>query len=125
MALAQFLENHPAVKKVNYPGLETHPQHALAKKWFRGFGGMISFEINGGLDDVTHFLNNLNIPLLAPSLGGVETLVVLPAVSSHASLLKAEREKIGITDSLVRVSVGIESIEELIADFKQALEKVL
>lgn len=125
MALARFLENHPAVKKVNYPGLESHPQHALAKKWFRGFGGMISFEIKGEMDDVTDFLNNLNIPLLAPSLGGVETLVVLPAVSSHASLTKAEREKIGISDTLVRVSVGIESAEELIADFKQALEKIL
>ena len=125
LALAQFLENHPTVKKVNYPGLESHPQYQLAKKWFRGFGGMISFEINGGMDDVIHFLNNLDIPLLAPSLGGVETLVVLPAVSSHASLSKAEREKIGIPDTLVRVSVGIESTEELIADFKQALETIL
>jgi len=114
--VANYLESHPKVKKVNYPGLKSHPQHELAKKQMSGFGGMISFEIKGKLKEAKKFLENLKIFSLAESLGGVESLIEHPALMTHASVAKEEREKIGITDSLIRVSVGIENADDLIGD---------
>ena len=121
LALARALEKHPAVARVNYPGLESHPAHARARELFRGFGGMLSFEHKGGVEAADAFTHRLTLPLVAPSLGGVETLVTRPALTSHAGLPPEERRAIGIADELVRVSVGIEAAEDLIADFEQAL----
>lgn len=121
LALAEFLEGHSSVKKVNYPGLKSHPGHEIAKNQMAAFGGMLSFEINGTLDQVLKFMNSLNLASLAPTLGNVDTILLHPATSSHLKVDKAQREKVGITDGLVRVSVGIESIEDLIRDFDQAL----
>src|SRR3989338_5667921 len=114
--IANYLESHPKVKKVNYPGINSHPQHELAKKQMSGFGGMISFEVKGELKEAKKFLENLKIFSLAESLGGVESLIEHPALMTHASVAKEEREKIGITDSLIRVSVGIENADDLIGD---------
>ena len=121
--LAEFLEKHPAVDKVIYPGLASHPQHALAKKQMNDFGGMISFYLKGDADTTNKFLSNLNYFMLAESLGGVESLIEIPAVMTHASLTPQARETLGITDTLIRLSVGIEDIEDLQSDIKQALEK--
>ena len=121
-AIAGFLEKHSKIRKVHYPGLENHPQHGLAKKQMKGFGGMLSFEIEGGLQEAKSFLENLRIFSLAESLGGVESLIEHPALMTHASLPRDVREKTGITDSLVRVSAGIEDVEDLKEDLKQALE---
>ena len=120
MALARFLAGHPKVRKVNYPGLETDLGHATARKLFRGFGGMLSFYTHTP-EQATRLLERLTIPLHAASLGSVESLVVRPSRSSHLGLSVEERERLGVTDELVRVSVGIESAEELIADFEHAL----
>ncbi len=122
MALASFLERHPAVRKVNYPGLESHPGHAIARKLFDGYGGMLSFEIDGGVEVAERFMVKTKLPVIAPSLGGVETLLTRPAITSHSGLTLAERRRVGISDTLIRVSVGIEHREELIADIQQALE---
>ena len=119
--LAEALAKHPAVKRVHYPGLTTHPGHARARELFQGFGGMLSFELEGGLPAAEAFLGKVTIPLVAPSLGGVETLVIRPAASSHAGMGAEERARLGITDGLVRVSVGIEAPDDLIADFEHAL----
>ncbi len=119
--LARFLESHDAVAKVNYPGLESHPQHAWAKEWFDGFSGMLSFELGGGLPAAERLFERLRIPLKAPSLGGVESLVTRPAITSHAGMSAEDRHALGITDGLVRVSVGIEDPQELVEDFEQAL----
>ncbi len=124
LRIARFLEEQPQVKKVNYPGLPSSPYHAIASELFDGFSGMLSFELQGGLAAAEHFMNATRIPIIAPSLGGVETLLTRPASTSHSGLTPEEREKTGITDSLIRVSVGIESTEDLIEDFKQALEKM-
>lgn len=124
MKIAEFLQKHPKVKKVNYPGLKTHPQHALAKKQMTGFGGMISFEIKGGIKESMKFLENLGIFALAESLGGVESLIEHPAMMTHASVPKADRVKIGISDSLIRISVGIENIDDLLNDLEGALKKI-
>lgn len=121
--IAKYLANHPKVKKVYYPGLRTHPQHELAKKQMNGFGGMLSFELKGGIQKSISFLENLQIFAVAESLGGVESLAEHPAIMTHASILKEEREKIGITDALVRLSVGIEDVEDLLEDLAQALKK--
>ena len=121
LALAKFLENHPGVSRVNYPGLPSHPDHDRAKRLFRGFGGMLSMELSGGQEAAERLIDQLKIPLPAPSLGGLESLITRPAVSSHASISAEERAKIGITDSLVRISVGAEAIEDLLQDFDQAL----
>ena len=121
LAIARYLEKHPKVKRVIYPGLESHPQHELASKQARGYGGIISFEIAGTIDDANAFLENLNLFALAESLGGVESLIELPALMTHASVAKEVREQIGISDTLVRISVGIEDVEDLIADLEQAL----
>jgi cystathionine gamma-synthase/cystathionine gamma-lyase/cystathionine beta-lyase len=122
-ALARFLASHPKVMGVNYPGLETHPDHAHARELLSGFGGMLSLRLKGGMKAAEAFLGALTIPYFAPSLGGVETLIVRPAVSSHAGMKREEREAIGITDDFLRVSCGIEAAEDLVDDFRQALEK--
>ena len=123
LRIASFLEGHPRVKKVNYPGLQSHPQNDLAKRQMSGFGGMLSFEIDGGLKEAKVFLENLHIFALAESLGGVESLIEHPARMTHASIPQEVREEIGITDSLIRISVGIEHIDDLIEDLNQALQK--
>lgn len=120
--IAEFLESHPKVKKVYYPGLESHPQHELARKQMTGFGGILSFELKASLAEVKAFLSRFKLFALAESLGGVESLIEHPALMTHASIPKREREKIGITDTLIRVSVGIEDVKDLIADLKQALD---
>jgi cystathionine gamma-lyase/cystathionine beta-lyase/cystathionine gamma-lyase/homocysteine desulfhydrase len=122
-AVAQFLAQHPKVKKVHYPGLPSHPQHDLARKQMSGFGGMLSFE-TGSLENARTVLNSVRLCSLAESLGGVETLISHPATMTHASVPAQERQRLGITDGLVRISVGIEDVEDLIADLKQALEKI-
>lgn len=122
LALAKFLENHDKVAHVYYPGLPSHPQHERAARLFKGFGGMLSMELKGGLDSVTDSIARLHLPLYAPSLGGVESLMTRPAISSHAGLTPEERDIAGIRDSLLRISVGIEHEDDLIADFNQALQ---
>eukprot|EP00299_Pterocystis_sp_00344_P002651 c1298_g1_i1.p1 GENE.c1298_g1_i1~~c1298_g1_i1.p1 ORF type:complete len:408 (+),score=104.06 c1298_g1_i1:1-1224(+) len=122
--VAEFLEAHPKVDKVIYPGLPSHPQHELAKRQMRGFGGMITFFLKG---DITHsrtFLENLRLAKLAESLGAVETLIEHPALMTHASVPPAMRAQLGISDSLVRMSVGIEDISDILADLSQALNHV-
>ncbi len=124
LALARFLAESPAVEGVNYPGLETHPQHGRARKMFSGFGGMLSFDVRGGVEAADSLLNRLRIPRSAPSLGGVETLITRPATTSHAGVPPEERVRMGISDSLVRVSVGIEAPGDLVEDFEQGLEGI-
>lgn len=119
--IAKYLNNHPKVKSINYPGLSSHPQHELAKRQMSGFGGMISFEIKDGLKDAKGFLENTKIFSLAESLGGVESLIEHPALMTHASVPKEERKKLGINDSLIRLSVGIEDADDLIGDLDSAL----
>ncbi len=124
MAIAKFLESHPKVSKVIYPGLSSHPQHALAKEQMLGMGGMITFFIKGGMDAARTFLENVSIFSLAESLGGVESLIEHPAIMTHASVPPENRKALGIDDSLIRLSVGIEDLEDLMADLKTAFEKV-
>lgn len=119
--IAEYLEAHPKVRKVNYPGLKSHPQHALAARQMSGYGGMISFELDGGLEQAKAFLGRCRVFALAESLGGVESLIEHPGRMTHASVAAKEREQIGITDSLIRLSVGIEDVEDLIGDLEQAL----
>ena len=124
MRIARYLEEHPLVERVYYPGLPSHPQHELAKRQMRGFGGMLSFELKGSLEEAVRFVESLEIFALAESLGGVESLIELPAIMTHASVPKEEREKVGIKDSLIRVSVGIEDVEDLIEDLERGFEAV-
>ncbi len=124
LALARFLAENPVVEGVNYPGLEAHPQHGRARKMFSGFGGMLSFDVRGGVEAADSLLNRLRIPRSAPSLGGVETLITRPATTSHAGVPPEERVRMGISDSLVRVSVGIEDAGDLVEDFEQGLEGI-
>jgi cystathionine beta-lyase len=120
--VARFLASHPKVDKVYWPGFETHPNHAIAKKQMRGFGGMVSFTLKGNvLEDALKLVKNVNIFALADSLGGVESLIGHPATMTHASIPKEEREKTGVVDTLIRLSVGVEDAEDLIADLEQAL----
>jgi cystathionine beta-lyase/cystathionine gamma-synthase len=119
-AVANFLTEHPGVQKVYYPGLVSHPQHELAKRQQKGFGGMVAFE-TGSLENAKKVLENVKLCTLAESLGGVESLISHPATMTHASVPFEKREKLGITDGLVRVSVGIEDIEDIISDLDQAL----
>jgi len=121
LKIAQFLEQHPAVARVNYPGLVTHPHHERAQELFDGFSGMLSFEVRGGVDAAERFMHRTALPIIAPSLGGVETLMTRPATTSHAGLSAEDRLRLGITDGLIRLSVGIEATEDLIEDFAQAL----
>lgn len=125
IAVSNFLNKHKKVKKVYYPGLKTHPGHQIAKKQMSGFSGMLSFEVIGDLKQSVEFLENLQIISIAESLGVVESLIEHPASMTHASVPKEEREKIGLTDTLIRLSVGIEDADDLIADIEQALEKVI
>jgi len=122
-AVAAFLEEHPKVKKVYYPGSASHPQHALARRQQRGFGGMVSFDV-GSLAAARKVLDSVKLCTLAESLGGVETLISHPATMTHASVDEAKRERLGITDGLVRISVGIEDTDDIIADLDQALDKI-
>lgn len=125
LKIAKFLNSHPKIKKVNYPGLITYPQYNLAKQQMLGFGGMLSFEIKGNLKDAKQLLRNLKIISLAESLGGVESLIEHPASMTHSSIPQKEREKIGITDLLIRLSVGIENTEDLISDLRDALKSIM
>jgi len=122
-AVAAFLEEHPKVRKVYYPGSASHPQHALARRQQRGFGGMVAFDV-GSLAAARTVLESVKLCTLAESLGGVETLISHPATMTHASVDVAKRERLGITEGLVRISVGIEDTDDIIADLDQALEKV-
>lgn len=122
--LAKFLKDHKKVSKVYYPGLEDSKYYKIARKVLRGFGGMLSFEIKGGIESARKFLNSLSICIAAPSLGGVETLVTLPIETSHRQLSREEMKKMEISEGLVRVSVGIEDYEDLEKDFSQALDKI-
>jgi cystathionine beta-lyase/cystathionine gamma-synthase len=122
-AVAAFLEEHPKVHKVYYPGSASHPQHALARRQQHGFGGMVAFDV-GSLENARTVLESVKLCTLAESLGGVESLISHPATMTHASVDEAKRQRIGITDGLVRISVGIEDTDDIIADLDQALEKI-
>ncbi len=121
LKVAKALEKCSKVSKVIYPGLVSHPDNSRAKEWFRGLGGMLSFEFDGTPEQADLALKKLKIPFLAPSLGGVESLYIRPAIASHSGISRADREKLGIKDNLVRVSIGLEDSEDLIEDFKSAL----
>ena len=122
---ALFLESHSKIKRVYYPGLKSHNQHELAQSQLKGKNsGMISFEIEGGDEKAHALLKQLRLPKEATSLGGVESLISLPYNTSQASLTKEQQKKIGINDGLIRLSIGIEDIEDLISDFSQALEEI-
>jgi cystathionine gamma-lyase len=122
--VAQYLEKHPLVEKIIYPGLKSHPQYQLATSQMHGFGGMITFFIKGGLNASRKFLESVKVFALAESLGGVESLIEHPAIMTHASVPAEQRKKLGIDDSLIRLSVGIEDIDDLLADLKQAFDRV-
>lgn len=121
MQVARMLEKHPKIERVVYPGLESHPQHAIAKRQMDGYGGMITMFIKGGLADARRFLERVRIFALAESLGGVESLIEHPAIMTHASITAEQRAALGISDTLIRISVGIEDVQDLIADLEQAL----
>ncbi len=121
VAMAEFLESRPEVKTVNYPGLRSHPQYERARELFSGCGGMLSFELEGGAEAALRFIDRVRIPICGPSLGGVETLLSRPCVTSHAGVSAEARAALGIGDGLIRLSVGIEAVEDLIEDFGQAL----
>jgi cystathionine gamma-synthase len=124
MKIAEFLQQHKKIKKVYYPGLASHPDHDIAKRQMIGFGGMLSFEVNGDFDETIHFMDGLKVIKLATSLGGVTSLANQPVTNTHAALSPENRAKAGISESLVRLSVGVEQVEILIEDLKQALETV-
>ncbi len=124
MKVANYLEAHPKIEWVKYPGLKSHPQYELAKKQMNGPGSMISFEVKGGLKAGKILMDNVHLALLAVSLGGVETLIQHPASMTHSKIPKADREKAHITDGLVRLAIGIEDVEDIIADIDQALAKI-
>ena len=122
LKIAEFLESHQAVEKVNYPGLEGHPGHQRSRELFDGFGGMLSFELKNGAGTAELFIQSTTLPIIAPSLGGVETLMTRPVTTSHSGLSPEERQRMGISEGLIRVSVGIEATEDIIEDFEQALK---
>jgi cystathionine gamma-lyase len=122
MAVAQFLESHSGVERVIYPGLESHPQHALAREQASGFGGIVTFVIEGGLTAARTFMETTEVFACAESLGGVESLADHPAIMTHAAIPVEQREALGIVDGLIRLSVGIEHVDDLLADLKRALE---
>ncbi|ASA22472.1 trans-sulfuration enzyme family protein [Paenibacillus donghaensis] len=119
--VAEFLESHPSIEQVFYPGLESHPQYQLAQRQMKGMGGIVSFEVKGGLQQGKKLINSLQLAMISFSLGDPETLVQHPASMTHASIPQEERLKFGITDGLIRISVGLEDAEDIIADFAQAL----
>ena len=125
LGIAKFLDDHQAIEKVNYPGLDTHPQHERARELFDGFGGMLSFELRGGAATAAEFIKRTTLPIIAPSLGGVETLLTLPVKTSHSGMSPEDRQALGITDGLIRMSVGIEATEDIIEDLKHALAAVV
>ena len=121
MEIARFLESRPEVEKVHYPGLVSHPQHNRAGELFDGFGGMLSFELQGDVEQAERFIHNTTIPICAPSLGGVESLITRPVTTSHACLSPEECKQVGISESLIRLSVGLEATADMLSDFDQAL----
>jgi len=121
MRVAKFLEKHPKVARVHYPGLKSHPHHALARKQMRGFGSMLAFDAKGSLPAARRFCDRTKIFILAASLGGVESLVILPIYGSHYNMSPEELKKAGVTPGTVRVSIGLEDPEDLIEDLEQAL----
>jgi methionine-gamma-lyase len=123
-AIARWLEGQPKVESVRYIGLPSHPQHELARRQMKGFGSMIAFELKGGLEAGKKLMNHVRLATLAVSLGGVESLIEHPASMTHASMSKEARKEAGFTDGLVRYSVGIEDVDDLIADLEQALAQV-
>ncbi|HUA34245.1 MAG TPA: PLP-dependent transferase [Candidatus Binataceae bacterium] len=123
LKIARFLEQHAKVAHVNYPGLESHPANLRACEMFDGFGGMLSFELRGGLTTAERFLSALTIPIIAPSLGGVESLITRPAATSHSGMSATDRARAGISDALIRMSVGLEGTDDLIEDLSAALEQ--
>lgn len=121
MEIARFLESRPEVETVHYPGLASHPHHNRARELFDGFGGMLSFELQGGVELAERFIRNTTIPICAPSLGGVESLITRPVTTSHACLSPEECKQVGISESLIRLSVGLEATADILSDFDQAL----
>jgi cystathionine beta-lyase/cystathionine gamma-synthase len=121
LRVAQFLEAHPAVNAVHYAGLASHPRHERARHLFAGFGGVLSFELEGGAKRADEFAARVEIPAVAPSLGGVHTLLTRPATTSHSGLSREDRQRLGISDALLRLSVGVEATEDLLEDFTRAL----
>jgi len=121
LELAKWLEKHPAIERVIYPGLKSHPQHALAKRQMDGFGGIITIEVKGGLKKAKRMLERCELFALAESLGGVESLIEHPAIMTHASVPVANRKRLGISDGLIRLSVGVEDIADLRAELSSAL----
>jgi cystathionine beta-lyase/cystathionine gamma-synthase len=121
MEIARFLESRPEVQTVHYPGLASHAQHHRARELFDGFGGMLSFELKGGVELAERFIRNTTIPICAPSLGGVESLITRPVTTSHACLSPEECKQVGISESLIRLSVGLEATADILSDFDQAL----
>lgn len=124
MVIAQYLEKHPKVERVVYPGLKSHPQHAIAKKQMLGYGGMITFFLKGDIKKSNKFLSTVKLFALAESLGGVESLIENPAIMTHASIPKKVREQIGLTDNLIRLSVGIENVQDLIEDLESGFKAI-
>jgi len=122
--VAEYLEAHPKVERVYYPGLGTHPQHSLARRQMKGYGGVLSFELKGDVDLTMRFVDSLKLALIAPSLGGTETLVSQPSTVSHYFMNPEERRRAGISDSLIRLSLGIEDADDIISDLAQAFDKV-
>src|SRR5437870_469223 len=124
LQIARFLEKHDGILKMNYPGLESHPDHGRARRLFDGFGGMMSFELRGGVEAAESFMRRATLPIVAPSLGGVETLMTRPSRTSHSGMMVEERRRLGISDELIRFSVGIEATSDIITDLEQALKVV-
>jgi cystathionine beta-lyase/cystathionine gamma-synthase len=122
MEIAGFLESRPEVERVHYPGLASHPQHNRARELFDGFGGMLSFELQGGVEPAERFIRHTTIPICAPSLGGVESLITRPVTTSHACLSPEECKQVGISEGLIRLSVGLEATADILSDFDQALK---
>jgi cystathionine gamma-synthase len=122
MAIARFLEEHPKIRRVYYPGLQSHPSHAIARAQMRGFGGLVSFELEATMEQTGAFLDALRLPYMAPSLGGVQSLIEQPALMSYYELAPEDRQKLGIGDSLVRYALGIEDTADLLNDVEQALK---
>jgi cystathionine beta-lyase/cystathionine gamma-synthase len=125
LAVAEFLESHPKIARVNYPGLRSHPQHELASRQMNGFSGILSVEVRGGYDAALKFIESMKLGRYAASLGGFATLLVHPAAMWAESLTREEREAMGVSDSLVRISIGLEDERDLLDDFAQALEQVV
>ena len=124
MELAEMLEDHPKIQRVYYPGLPCHPQHDIAKKQMHGYGSMVAFEVQGGIPSITKLFDKLELVKLATSLGGVDTIATIPSISTHGGLSNKQQLAMGITDNLVRASIGIEDPEDLLEDFKKALSSI-